>query len=220
MNANADVLFLQKILIDNHFAIDDKTQQAFVHYLQLMQRWNKVFNLTAITEMQEMMVLHILDSLLISRYLHGNHIIDVGTGAGLPGIPLALIQPDKKFYLLDSNNKKINFLTQVKAELSIPNIEIIHSRVEDFHPGICFDSILTRAFTTLKEMLTKTTHLIAEEGQFLAMKGVYPEREIQEIVDNYQVIAVHKLKIIGWDLERHIVLICRVNSEEPSQNSP
>lgn len=198
---------LQQALTQNNFSVTDQIQQRLLQYLELLQKWNRVFNLTSIDKMPDMIFLHVIDSLVISPFLHGVRILDVGTGAGLPGIPLALTHPEKQFFLLDSNSKKTRFLTQVVHELHISNVEVIHSRVENFHPSGCFDSILSRAFATLKNMLTQTRHLLCRNGQFLAMKGVYPEHEIQEIIEEYQVLATHRLRIIGLEVERHLVCV-------------
>jgi len=193
----------------NGYDISQSSQDHFLKYLDLLQRWNKAFNLTAITDPEEMVWLHILDSLSIQPYLHGDRIIDVGTGAGLPGIPLALINPEKQFILLDSNSKKTRFLTQAKAELGLQNIEVIHSRCEDFQPDKKFTSIVSRAFSSIRVMLETTQHLLAPEGQFLAMKGVYPEEEINDIPPQFKVVGVHKLIIQGLAALRHLVCIER-----------
>jgi 16S rRNA (guanine527-N7)-methyltransferase len=202
---------LKAALSENKFEISETIQQLFIQYLELLQRWNKAFNLTAITDIHDMIWLHIVDSLALNPYLHGTRIIDVGTGAGLPGIPLALINPDKHFVLLDSNSKKTRFLTQAKMTLGINNIEIIHARCEDFgaknpvpEP---FDSIVSRAFSSIAVMLERTQHLAADGGQFLAMKGIYPEQEIQEIPADFSVTEIHKLTIKGLAAERHVVCI-------------
>ncbi|OAI48760.1 hypothetical protein AYO45_04250 [Gammaproteobacteria bacterium SCGC AG-212-F23] len=182
---------------------------SLANYLKLLQQWNRVHNLTAITDPEQMVILHILDSLAISPYLYGQRLLDVGTGAGLPGIPLAIKHPEKEFTLLDSNSKKTRFLTQVKHELQIKNINIIHSRVEDFHPDKNFDSILSRAFSSLEVMLQTTQHLLAAGGQFLAMKGIYPEEELKAIPETFKVTAVHTLTIQGLDAKRCLVCIER-----------
>ncbi|MBV8801689.1 MAG: 16S rRNA (guanine(527)-N(7))-methyltransferase RsmG, partial [Gammaproteobacteria bacterium] len=204
--------FLQKALIKNNFIVSLNIQEAFLQYLYLMQRWNHVYNLTAILDIEEMIMLHIIDSLSISPYLHGNRIIDIGTGAGLPGIPLALIHPEKHITLLDSNNKKTRFLTQVVIELKIKNIDIISSRCENFHPEQRFDSILSRAFASLKVMLLTTQHLLKEHGQFLAMKGSYPEQELLDIPSGFKMSAIQPLHINGLEAERHLICLERETS--------
>lgn len=200
---------LQQALRDNKHDFPHAVQQQFIHYLELLHRWNQVFNLTAIRDPHDMVWLHIVDSLSIGPYLHGSRIIDVGTGAGLPGIPLALTHPDKQFVLLDSNSKKTRFLTQAVSELKLPNVEVVHARCEDFNPEIGFDSIVSRAFSSIAVMLVNTQHLLADNGQFLAMKGIYPEQEIREMPENFIETCVHKLVINGIVVERHLVCIQR-----------
>lgn len=201
--------FLQRALTDNHFHLKEQIQEYLLRYLHLMRKWNSVFNLTRITDPKDMIMLHILDSLAITPHLHGSRIIDIGTGAGLPGIPLALTQPDRSFVLLDSNSKKTRFLNQVVFDLGLSNVEVIHSRAEDFHPAKLFDSILSRAFASLEEMLRTTQHLLNKQGQFLAMKGTYPEQEIQAIPPEFECLAVHQLHIKGLNAERHLVCLQR-----------
>lgn len=198
---------LQNALQKNKYDFTSEIQNKFVSYLELMQQWNRIYNLTAIRDPQEMVMLHILDSLSINPYLHGPRIIDVGTGAGLPGIPLALINPDKQFVLLDSNSKKTRFLTHVVNELQIKNVEVVHARCEDFQPEKCFNTILSRAFASIKVMLATTKHMLCKDGQFLAMKGVYPEQEIAEMPKEFKMLAAHELKIKGLDVNRHLVII-------------
>jgi len=206
--------FLQNALTKNNFIVTPGIQRAFLQYLHLMQRWNQVYNLTTILNTEEMIMLHIIDSLSIGPYLQGNRIIDVGTGAGLPGIPLALMHPEKHITLLDSNNKKIHFLTQVLIDLKIKNIEIISSRCENFHPEQRFDSILSRAFASLKVMLQTTQHLLKKHGQFLAMKGSYPTQELLDIPQGFKVHAIHPLQLHGSHAERHLICLEKETSWE------
>jgi 16S rRNA (guanine(527)-N(7))-methyltransferase RsmG len=206
--------FLKQALIINHFDISLAIQEQFLHYLNLMRHWNRVYNLTAIIDPDEMIMLHILDSLSISAYLQGTRIIDVGTGAGLPGIPLALIYPDKQFTLLDSNNKKTRFLTQVMIDLKLKNVEIIHARCEDFQSEHPFNSIVSRAFASLEVMLATTQHLSGKQSLFLAMKGSYPEQELLTLPEKFKIDAVHKLIINGLDAERHLVCLKKEGSWE------
>jgi 16S rRNA (guanine527-N7)-methyltransferase len=201
--------FLHRMLLENNYSLPAGTEEKFIHYLDLLAKWNKIYNLTSIRDPNDMVMLHILDSLSINPYLHGTRILDVGTGAGLPGIPLAIIQPEKKFTLMDSNSKKTRFLTQVVLELKLTNVEVIHSRCEDLRPEQPFDSILSRAFASLRVMLEATHHLVAKHGRFLAMKGVYPESEIQELQQGFKVLAVHKLVINGLAAERHLVCLAK-----------
>jgi 16S rRNA (guanine527-N7)-methyltransferase len=202
--------FLQQALFDNQIDVSMETQEQFSAYLKLLDQWSRVHNLTAIRDPEEMIMLHILDSLSVNRFLQGKRVIDVGTGAGLPGIPLALVNPEKEFVLIDANSKKTRFLTQVVLELQIKNVTIVHTRAEDYHPEIGFDSVITRAFSSLKEMLEVTALLVNAKGEFLAMKGLYPEEEIQQVPDNFRVMSVHAIRINGLNAERHLVCIEKV----------
>lgn len=175
-------------------------------YLSLLTQWNKTYNLTAITDPEQMRTHHILDSLAIGPFLQGQKILDVGSGAGLPGIPLALTHPEKEFYLLDSNGKKTRFLTHVKQTLNLSNVHVIQTRVETFQPDFCFDTITSRAFSTLNDFLTKTRHLLCPNGQWLAMKGAHPEKELKEINEKEFATTVHRLQIPELKAERCVVV--------------
>ena len=175
-------------------------------YLELLQRWNKAYNLTAVREPQQMVYRHILDSLAISPLLgSGLRCIDVGTGAGLPGIPLAILNPQREFHLLDSNGKKTRFLFQVKTELGLGNIFVHNSRVESFESGAAFDIVLSRAFASLNDMVESCMHMCTVGGRLLAMKGRYPESELDALGDRCQVGAVHKIRVPGLQEERHLI---------------
>jgi len=193
-----------KFLASNYTS---KQLEQFNQYLTLMAKWNKTYNLTAITDPHEMLTRHILDSLAINPFLYGKLICDVGSGAGLPGIPLAIVNPDKHFTLVDSNNKKIRFLTQIKIELKLNNIEIIHSRVKQYKPENCFHTIVSRAFSTINAMLCQTKHLCCKDSIFLAMKGVFPKKELAELKADFKVKWIEKLKIPELDAQRHLVCI-------------
>ena len=203
--------FLKKALLENQQEFSDTILEKFLQYLHLMRQWNRLSNLTSILDPKEMIMLHILDSLSIRPFLQGNHILDVGSGAGLPGIPLALIMPDKQFVLLDSNHKKTRFLTHVVLALKLKNVKVLHKRVEDLPNDIKFDSILSRAFASLQVMLERTAHLVTDEGQFLAMKGIYPKEELENIPPHFQLIAVHQLTVKGLQAERHLVVLRKTN---------
>ncbi len=198
---------LTTALKQNNLSLSDQIQQKLIRYLELMQQWNKVFNLTSITEPRDMVYLHIVDSLIVSPYLHGKHMLDVGSGAGLPGIPLAILSPDQQWTLLDKNNKKTRFMIQAIAELGLNNVKVIHSRCEDFHPAQCFDSILSRAYGTLTMFADGTAHLLCTDGLFIAMKGKYPQEELDTLSNNYRVENVVRLNLQGLDVERHIVCL-------------
>ncbi len=178
----------------------------FNHFINLLAKWNKSFNLTAVRDINEMLDRHLIDSLSIANKIKGNRLIDVGTGPGLPGIPLAILYPKKTFSLLDSNGKKSRFQQQVKQELGLNNIEIINSRVEAYQPEEKYDGVLSRAFATLEDMLKGANHLCHEEGYYFAMKGLYPQDELQRISKPYK---VHSLDWPGNNTERHLVIIAQ-----------
>lgn len=147
-------------------------------YLELLTHWNTRFNLTAVRKPEEMVTRHLLDSLALLPHIHEKSIIDVGSGAGLPGIPLAIFLPDSVFTLLDSNGKKTRFMMQAKAQLGLHNVTVVKSRAEDYIPIKRFDAVLSRAFASLDDMITRCTHLLDVPGVFLAMKGQRPDEEL------------------------------------------
>lgn len=173
-------------------------------YLALLKKWNAAYNLTAVRDLESMVSKHILDSLAILPWVNGERIIDVGTGPGLPGIPLAIAKPEQNFVLLDSNGKKTRFLNEVKRQLHLKNLEVVHFRVENYHPTQGFDTVVSRAFSSLAQMIHWTEHLLVQDGKWLAMKGRHPDAELQEIKHNYQ---VEHYTVAGVEGERCCVLI-------------
>ena len=189
-----------------------ETQQKLVHYIQLIARWNKTFNLTAIRDVEEMVSKHLLDSLAVQPYLEGKKILDVGSGAGLPGIPFAITSPDKQFVLIDSNGKKTRFLMQAKIDLKLDNIEVIHQRVEDYQPvsdghRIYFDVITARAYASTDDILSSTAHLQSETSRILIMQGKL-DRKISS--SQYELIESHTLDVYGLDAQRHLLEIKKI----------
>lgn len=187
-----------------HLPISNATQAKMLEYVELLCKWNKTYNLTSIRDPKDIVVRHILDSLAIVPFVQGERVLDVGTGAGLPGIPLALALPQKQFVLLDSNSKKTRFLNFVVISLKIPNVEVIQERVEKYQPQQKFDTIITRAFSALNDMIVKTKYLFNPDGTLLAMKGKHPETELEEIS---QTATVHKLHVPFLAEERNLVCI-------------
>lgn len=180
-------------------------QAQMLAYLDLLKKWNQVYNLTAITALESMITLHVLDSLTVLPYLQGRFVLDVGTGAGLPGIVLALADPKREYFLLDSASKKTVFLKHVVNNLAIPNITVIHHRVADYHPQQLFDVILTRAFSSLRQMTESSLHLLKKDGIWLAMKGIYPTEEIAALPSDVKLIDVITCEIPGESVKRHLV---------------
>ena len=188
--------------------IDPATQQKLIDYLQLMLKWNKAYNLTAIRELDSMVIRHLLDSLSILPFIKNGPILDVGTGPGLPGIPLALCLPDYQFVLLDSNGKKTRFLTQCKIDLKLENIDIIHSRVEDYQAPQGFEIITCRAFAALNTILDRTQHLLTSSARILAMKG---KDELPELIAGYEQLAQHQLQVPWLNEDRQLIEIRRLS---------
>ncbi|MDK2778179.1 MAG: 16S rRNA (guanine(527)-N(7))-methyltransferase RsmG [Pseudomonadota bacterium] len=179
---------------------------ALMQYLGLLQKWNRAYNLTAIRDAQRMVGLHLLDSLAVHPYVQDvNNIIDVGTGPGLPGIVLAIMNPHKRFTLLDSNGKKTRFLFQARTALGLDNVTIVNDRVEAYHPSEPFDMIVSRAFASLADMTRWCRHLRAVDGCFLAMKGQYPDDEISAINDEFRVAESIAIRVPGVEGERHLL---------------
>lgn len=185
-------------------ATDPARQEKLLAYLELMIKWNRAYNLTAVRDPQNMVTRHLLDSLSIAPYVTGQRLIDVGTGGGLPGVPLSILFPEREFHLLDSNGKKTRFLFQVKTALRLDNMTVHQARVESFNEGP-FDAVLSRAFASLADMVNGCRHLLAPGGHFIAMKGAYPETELAAVADRCQLQAVHPLEVPGLGEERHLV---------------
>ena len=197
---------LTTALQQNNLQLTDQQISQLITYLDLLQKWNRVFNLTAITDPKEMIYLHLMDCLLVSPFITSQNCLDIGSGAGLPGIPLAITHPEQHWTLLDKNIKKTQFLTQVVAELSLNNINIIHDRVENLQKQK-FDSITCRAFGTLALFANSTRHLLNTEGRLIAMKGKYPSDELNDLPADFKLDKISKLDIKGMQLERHIVVL-------------
>ena len=186
-------------------ALDSGQEQKLLSYLELLVKWNKAYNLTAIREPGKMVTRHLLDSLSMASHLRGENVIDVGTGAGLPGIPLAILFPRRHFSLLDSNGKKTRFLFQVKTALCLDNMQVHHQRVESFQPPEPYDAVLSRAFASLADMVAGCRHLCTSTGRFFAMKGAYPAGELAALDPACKIVAVHELVVPGLAEQRHLV---------------
>lgn len=198
---------LKRGLIALGLTLDRGTQQRLLDYVALIGKWNRVYNLTAIREPEKMVSHHLLDSLAVASHLHVKRLLDVGSGAGLPGIPLALADPDTHVTLLDSNHKKAAFLNQVVMELKLKNAEVCSERVESWQTQHRFDVIISRAFSDMGEFVRSTRHLLAPAGMFAAMKGLHPYEEIDKLPPDCKVRQVLPLAIPGLESARHLVLI-------------
>lgn len=187
----------------------EEINRRLLAFIDLLHKWNRVYNLTAIRDKQLMLSHHLLDSLAVAPWVTGDHILDVGSGAGLPGVPLALISPERQFVLIDSNAKKTRFLQQAKAELGISNLNIETVRVEQFQALTTFDTVLSRAFSSLSQFVLSAGRHCKPNGHLIAMKGEYPQEELREIPLGYSVKAVVALTVPYLDAQRHIVEIVR-----------
>ncbi len=200
---------LQRGLIALGLTLERDTQQRLLDYIALIEKWNRVYNLTAIREPEKMVSHHLLDSLAVAPHLHGKRLLDVGSGAGLPGIPLALANAQIYVTLLDSNHKKSAFLNQAVLELKLKNAEVCGERVESWQTQYKFDVIISRAFSDMGEFVRMTQHLLAPGGLFVAMKGLHPYEEIEKLPPDCSVRQVLPLAIPGLEGARHLVLIGR-----------
>ena len=198
---------LKRGLIALGLTLDRDTQQRLLDYIALIEKWNRVYNLTAIREPEKMVSRHLLDSLAVAPHLHAKRLLDVGSGAGLPGIPLALAKPDTHVTLLDSNHKKAAFLNQAVIELKLKNADVCSERVESWQTQNRFDVIISRAFSDMGEFVRITRHLLAPGGMFAAMKGLHPYEEIDKLPPGCKVQQVLPLAIPGLEGARYLVLI-------------
>ncbi|HGE6058701.1 TPA: 16S rRNA (guanine(527)-N(7))-methyltransferase RsmG [Vibrio cholerae] len=201
---------LDALISKTSLTVTEQQREQLVGYVQLLDKWNKAYNLTSVRDPMEMLVKHILDSLVVSPHLVGERFIDVGTGPGLPGIPLAIMHPDKEFVLLDSLGKRIRFLKQVIHELKINNVLPVQSRVEEFDPESGFDGVLSRAFASMTDMVNWCQHLPKPNaGVFLALKGVRPDDEITLLPEWCSVTDIKALQVPELEGERHLVILSR-----------
>ena len=190
---------------------EDKIEQL-LGFIKLIEKWNKAYNLTAIRNREDMVRLHVLDSLAIVPFIEGKRVIDIGTGAGLPGIPLAIYLPEIEFILLDSNAKKTRFVQQAILELKLKNVSVCHNRVEQYHPEKSFDTVITRAFAGLSDIVELTAHLLNKDGVLLAMKGQIPDVSKLESTKT-ELIPVN---VPGISAERCLVKVQLINESEVS----
>jgi len=184
---------------------DSEVAAKLLHYLELIAKWNKVYNLTAVRDMNEMVSAHLLDSLAVTPYVSADSLLDVGSGAGLPGIPLAVVNPELACTLIDSNQKKCAFMQQAVIELGLSRVEVVCARVENWTPLQRFEMVISRAYASLADFVQAAAGCCAPGGTLAAMKGVYPHEELEQLPAGYRVRDVIALKVPGLDAERHLV---------------
>lgn len=189
--------------------ITAQQDQQLQQYVELLLRWNQVYNLTAVRDPAQMLPLHLWDSLSIVPFIEAESCLDVGSGAGLPGIPLAIMRPKQHFFLLDTNGKKTRFIQQATLELGLTNIKVIQRRVEQWQPKQQFAAIISRAFASLADFVTVSGQHLQVEGKLYAMKGRYPETEIAELPQGWHVAKSHPLSVPGVNAERHLLELIR-----------
>ncbi|MEN0037373.1 MAG: 16S rRNA (guanine(527)-N(7))-methyltransferase RsmG [Cellvibrio sp.] len=194
-------------------ALDDGQIEKLLAYVREFEKWNKAYNLSAVRDIRQMVARHLLDSLSVVPWFQGEkkfsaaRVIDVGTGGGLPGIPLAIMFPEKQFTLLDSNGKKTRFLFHVKTLLGLTNVTVENRRVEEFQPEQKFDAVISRAFASLQDMTDGCAHMLAPGGIFLAMKGIFPQDELAPIAEKIKLLESVKLLVAETDGERHLLVL-------------
>ncbi|MBY5994226.1 16S rRNA (guanine(527)-N(7))-methyltransferase RsmG [Ferrimonas balearica] len=205
---------LSTLIADSGLTVSAEQQDQLLQLVTLLDKWNKAYNLTSVRDPMEMLEKHILDSIVVGPHLQGQRFIDVGTGPGLPGLPLAICHPDKTFVLLDSLGKRIRFIRQVIHTLGLTNVTAVESRVEAYQPEQGFDGVLSRAFASLEDMLSWCAHLTAPQGRFLALKGQLDPDELQSIPPQFEIEQTLVLQVPGLDAQRHLVRVKTRDSED------
>lgn len=198
-------------------ALDAAARAALMRYLALLWRWNRTYNLTSVRTPIEMVRRHLLDSAVILPYVHGRRLLDVGTGAGLPGLVAAIARPELRCVLLDRNAKKVRFCRQAAAELGLGNVEVVHARIEDYAPGERFDTIVARAFGGLAELAAHAARLCAPQGRVLAMKGRVPQAELAALGGLRERVRLIALEVPGLGAQRHLVIVACGEGHAPAR---
>ena len=198
-------------------ALSEGQAQQLIAFLDLLEKWNRAYNLTAVRDRQGMLHRHLLDSLSLAPFVHTEHLLDVGSGGGLPGVVLALLFPHRRFTLLDGNHKKSRFLIQCRIELGLENLTAVTARAQDYRPEAPFSQISSRAFTALPNLVDWCGHLLAPDGEFLAMKGQYPHQELAELPPGWRLNDSLALQVPGCEGDRHILRLGPAQSEPPGR---
>ena len=198
---------LRSLVAQTGLSLTETQLQQCIEYVKLLDKWNSAYNLTSVREPEDMLIKHVMDSLVVAPHLIGERFIDVGTGPGLPGVLLAIYYPDKEFTLLDSLGKRIRFLNQVNLQLKLSNIHPLQSRVEEHQPEVGYDGVISRAFASMNDMLNWCRHLPAENGRFFAMKGAAVQEEIAALPDFVKVASVQPLLVPQLQAQRHLVIL-------------
>jgi 16S rRNA (guanine527-N7)-methyltransferase len=198
--------FLEKRLADNHIELLAEDLEKIVRYIHMIVRWNRVYNLTADSDPEQLIDKHIIESLLVADLVKDRN-ADVGAGAGFPSILLAIKRPDAMFTLIESRGKKARFLKDVCLALQLKNVNVIYKRVEDYTPHTLYDCVLSRAFANIALMLKLTEHLCLPEGEFVALKNFFPEEELSALPDKFKVLEVKPIVVVGDDKKRCAVRI-------------
>ena len=202
---------------DLGIALDAPSAEALLRLVDELELGNAQFNLTAIRDRPGMLRKHVLDSLSLQPYLHGIRVADIGTGAGYPGLPLAIVNPQRRFTLVEATGKKARFVEQTVQRLRVGNVQVAHTRAENYRPFELFDTVVARALAPLADFAAYAGHLCAPDGRLLAMKGKRSEEEITGLPKSFRVLAVHKLKVPGLDDERHLV---ELSPARPKSSGP
>ena len=210
---------LERGLAELGIALPADCQQKLLDYAALLYKWNRTYSLTALREQDKAVSHHLLDSLAILPFVGDGTLLDVGSGGGMPGIPLAIARPQLAVTLLDSNSKKTAFLRQAAIELGLPNISVHAGRVEQYHPATGFDVITSRAFAELLDFATLSRHLLAAQGRWLAMRGTRPDHETARLPADIMIEATHRLQVPGVEGERHLVVMRPVATESEREQS-
>jgi 16S rRNA (guanine527-N7)-methyltransferase len=221
MTREAELALLVAGAADLGVRLDAQCCAQLLQLVDELEAGNEQFNLTAIRDRPGMLRKHVLDSLSLQPYLRGTRIADVGTGAGFPGLPLAIINPQRHFSLIEATGKKARFVTQTAQRLGCRNVEVVHARAESHRPLQLFDIVTARALSSLADFVAYAGHLCAPHGRLLAMKGKRPDEEVSALPKSFRVVAVHRLKLPGLDDERHLVELSPARvSRGPTSRGP